>query len=108
MLTPLIEVEDQTFGKVVLEAPIPVLADFRASWCAPCRALEPALSGIATERAGALLVCQLDVDRWVAPAARAFNTNPCPTQPRLDVQSVLKSASCRTPSSQEVFHAATG
>ncbi len=59
----MLEVDDRTFGQLVLAAPAPVLVDFGADWCAPCRALEPALAEIAEERGDALLVCRLDADR---------------------------------------------
>jgi len=69
-LAPVVEVDDQTFGKLVLEALVPVLVDFRADWCAPCRTLEPVLADIAVERVGSLSVCQLDADRNPATVAR--------------------------------------
>jgi thioredoxin 1 len=65
-----VEVDDQTFGKVVLEALVPVLVDFGADWCAPCRALEPALADIAGERIGSLSVCRLDADMNAVTVAR--------------------------------------
>ena len=69
-MAPVVEVDDQTFGKLVLEALVPVLVDFRASWCAPCRALESALADIADERVGLLSVCRLDADMNPVTVAR--------------------------------------
>ena len=69
-MAPVVEVDDQTFGKSVLEAPVPVLVDFRADWCAPCRALEPTLADIAGERVGSLSVCRLDADMNPLTVAR--------------------------------------
>ena len=57
-----IEISDANFQKEVLESPVPVLIDFWAAWCGPCRALAPTIEQVATERAGQVKVCKLDVD----------------------------------------------
>ncbi|MFH0798621.1 MAG: thioredoxin [Pseudomonadota bacterium] len=57
-----VSVTDATFQKEVLESGIPVLVDFWAAWCGPCRALAPAVETVATEKAGKVKVCKLDVD----------------------------------------------
>ncbi|MFJ1768874.1 thioredoxin [[Kitasatospora] papulosa] len=56
------EVTDTTFDAEVLEAGIPVLVEFTADWCGPCRQLAPVLGAIAKEEAGRLKVVQIDVD----------------------------------------------
>ncbi|MFD9128853.1 thioredoxin [Kitasatospora sp. NPDC059571] len=57
------EVTDETFATEVLAAEGPVLVDFTADWCAPCRMVAPVLSEIAREEAGRLRVVTVDVDR---------------------------------------------
>jgi len=63
-------VDDQTFDIDVLKSDLPVLVDFGASWCAPCRALEPVVSAIADAYQGQLKVRKLDVDHNEATAGR--------------------------------------
>jgi thioredoxin 1 len=53
---------DATFARDVLASPTPVLVEFTAEWCAPCRMIAPVLERIATEQAGRLRVVSLDVD----------------------------------------------
>ncbi|MCX2979515.1 thioredoxin TrxA [Halieaceae bacterium IMCC14734] len=55
-------VSDDSFDKDVLNADIPVLVDFWAEWCGPCKMIAPVLSEIADEYAGRLKVCKVDVD----------------------------------------------
>ncbi|MFE3592458.1 thioredoxin family protein [Streptomyces niveus] len=56
------EVTDATFGEEVLKAGLPVLVEFTADWCPPCRQLAPVLSAVAAQEAARLKVVQLDVD----------------------------------------------
>ena len=58
----MITVTDPTFDALVLRAERPVLLEFTASWCPPCRMIEPVLREIAAEQDGRLVVAQLDVD----------------------------------------------
>jgi thioredoxin 1 len=53
---------DATFADDVLASSVPVLVDFTATWCAPCRMITPVLEQIAVEQAGRLRVVTLDVD----------------------------------------------
>jgi thioredoxin 1 len=67
---PIPSTTDDTFAAEVLEAEGPVLVDFTAAWCPPCRVMEPILSDLARERAADLRVVRLDVDANQATAAR--------------------------------------
>ena len=58
----IIEVTDDTFDAHVLRASLPVLLDFTAAWCGPCKMITPVLRQIAAEQEGRLVVAQLDVD----------------------------------------------
>ncbi len=57
-----IEVTDATFEQEVLNADVPVLVDFWAIWCAPCRLIAPVVEELANEYEGKLKVAKLDVD----------------------------------------------
>ena len=54
-------VTDSSFDSEVLSAELPVLVDFWAEWCGPCKMIAPILDEIATEYAGKVKVCKIDV-----------------------------------------------
>jgi thioredoxin 1 len=71
------EITADNFQAEVLESDKPVLVDFWASWCGPCRTIAPVVEQIAKERADTLVVGKLDVDAHGAIAAQ-YNVSGIP------------------------------
>jgi thioredoxin len=58
-----LQVTDEDFERVLAGTEVPVLVDFYADWCGPCRTMAPTLDDVARDRAGEVLVLKLDTDR---------------------------------------------
>ena len=73
-----VNVTTATFQKEVLESAVPVLADFWAEWCVPCRMVGPVLSKLAEEYDGKVKVAKINVDQE-SDLAMKFNIVSIPT-----------------------------
>jgi thioredoxin 2 len=73
-----VAVGDRDFERLVKDAEVPLLVDFYADWCGPCKTMAPLLDELARERQGELLVAKLDTDRNPETAAR-FSVRGIPT-----------------------------
>ncbi|MBA2443240.1 MAG: thioredoxin [Rubrobacter sp.] len=73
-----IDVTAETFGHEVLESEVPVLVDFWAEWCEPCKQLSPVMEEIADEYEGAVKVVRVDVDNE-SEVAQHFEIESVPT-----------------------------
>lgn len=73
-----VAVTDDSFSQDVLSSSTPVLVDFWATWCGPCKMVAPVLEEIASEKADAITIAKLDVDENPA-TARDFQVVSIPT-----------------------------
>jgi thioredoxin 1 len=71
-------VTDKSFDADVLQSDRPVLVDFWATWCAPCKAIAPSVDTLANEHVGKLKVVKLDIQNNPA-AAQRFGVSSIPT-----------------------------
>lgn len=71
-------ITNENFEKEVLKSEIPVLVDFSATWCGPCRRMEPIVEKIAQEYAGKVKVCTADVDNCT-DVAKKYGIMSVPT-----------------------------
>jgi thioredoxin 1 len=74
----IIELTDADFDEVVHNSDVPVLVDFWAPWCGPCKMMAPILKEIADDYAGKAKICKLDTDD-ARDSAMEFGINAIPT-----------------------------
>ena len=77
-MKPTIEPTETSFDREVLQSNLPVVVDFWAEWCGPCKMLAPALDEIARDLQGQAVVAKVNVDEQPGLAAR-FNIQSIPT-----------------------------
>jgi thioredoxin 1 len=73
-----VTLEDGTFDNEVLKSEIPVLVDFWATWCGPCKAIAPVVEQIATDFKGKVKVGKMDIDKHQG-VAQKYNIRSIPT-----------------------------
>jgi thioredoxin 1 len=73
-----IDVSDTNFDVEVLQSALPVLVDFWAEWCAPCKALAPTLDVVAKDYQGRARIMKLNVDQNISTSSR-YNIKGIPT-----------------------------
>jgi len=73
-----VKLDDETFGRTIEESEIPVLVDFYADWCGPCKMMAPFVDELASQYLGRAIVAKVDTDR-AQKAAAPFGIRGIPT-----------------------------
>ncbi len=78
MSEKIVTLDDSTFDEHVKAADVPVLVDFWAEWCGPCKMIAPVLEEIATEQAGKIQIAKLNIDENL-DVTRRYDVMSIPT-----------------------------
>ena len=73
-----VPLDDESFARTITESEIPVLVDFYADWCGPCKIMAPAVDQLASRHQGRVLVAKLDTDRSPR-TAQSYDIRGIPT-----------------------------
>ena len=76
-----LKLDDATFARPIAESELPVVVDFYADWCGPCKMMAPSVDELARELSGQVLIAKLDTDRSPA-TGQAFRIASIPTVAR--------------------------
>ena len=86
-----VKVKEEDFDETVLQSDVPVLVDFYADWCGPCKMMAPALDELAAEHAGTMLVAKVDTDASPSISQR-YNIRGIPFFGRFERGAMVKNA----------------
>jgi thioredoxin 2 len=100
---------DETFSRTVSESEIPVLVDFYADWCGPCKVMAPFVDELAAKHLGRVLVAKLNTDQSQRTAA-AHQIQGIPTVIVFDAGQIVarQSGAVKTPQLEELLRTAPG
>lgn len=73
-----VKLDDETFARTIAESTVPVVVDFHADWCGPCKVMAPFVDQLAARHIGRALVAKLDTDR-AQQTAMSFSIRGIPT-----------------------------